>query len=335
MENNVHNERINNDNSGSGDVYIPEDTDWEVPRDEVSLVSRLGEGAFGKVFRATTGGRTVAVKMLKENHSDEDLINFLLEMEMMKLIGQHDNIINLLGCSTQNSSRWLIIEYACHGNLRDFLVQNRNRATICENDLVKFAWQIACGMEFLSSQRCVHRDLAARNVLVSEDFVMKIADFGLARQTRDKGYYRKVRKGRLPVKWMALESLETGYHDSKSDVWSFGVLFWEIMSFGIGPYEDITSVEQLANFLQLGERLKRPDQCSDNLYLLMQKCWHAHAYARPTFSELAANLSSLLTQFIPNAYDVYLDRLSPIMGAPPTAHSYANIPEHIVNETRL
>ena len=161
--------------------------------------------------------------------SHQEMIDLVSEMDMMKMIGRHDNvinIINLLGVCTQDGPLYVVVEYAEHGNLRDFLrgfndlqqqnsPQNGNDGyerpisvpSISMRQLLSFARQICRGMEFLSSKKCIHRDLAARNVLVARDLVIKIADFGLARDVHANDYYRKTGDGRLPVKWMAPETL--------------------------------------------------------------------------------------------------------------------------------
>lgn len=195
---------------------FPIDLNWEFPREQLELGKNLGEGAFGKVIMAYANGlvktghsTVVAVKMLKEGHTDEDVKDLVCEMEVMKMIGTNINIINLLGCCCQDGPLFVIVEYAPHGNLRDFLRKHRptpftdnehekERQTLTQKDLVSFAYQIARGMEYLASRKCIHRDLAARNVLVSDDFIMKIADFGLARDIHSQDYYRKTTDGRLP-----------------------------------------------------------------------------------------------------------------------------------------
>jgi fibroblast growth factor receptor 2 len=217
---------------------FPIDLNWELSRDQLTLGRSLGEGAFGKVVMAeakglANNGQTsiVAVKMLKEGHTDTDVKDLVCEMEVMKMIGKHINIINLLGCCCQNGPLLVIVEYAPHGNLRDFLRKHRPSSgyemteeeekqikTLTQKDLVSFAYQVARGMDYLASRKCIHRDLAARNVLVSDDYVMKIADFGLARDIHSQDYYRKTTDGRLPVKWMAPESLFDKVYDSQSDV---------------------------------------------------------------------------------------------------------------------
>ncbi|KAL1400812.1 hypothetical protein pipiens_001152 [Culex pipiens pipiens] len=206
----------------------------------------------------------VAVKMLKENHTDDDVKDMVCELEIMKMIGRHPNIIGLHGCCSKN------------GPLDDLLIS--------------FASQIASGMEYLASIKCIHRDLAARNILVSEGHIMKIADFGLARDVQDHDYYRKVTAGKVPIRWMAPESLEKFYFDSRSDVWSFGVLLWEIMTLGAQPYQHISSWEYLLQYLKQGNRLEKPAQCPDDVYALMAECWQLVPRERPSFGEIVQQL---------------------------------------------
>ena len=206
----------------------------------------------------------VAVKMLKEGHTDTEMIDLVSEMDMMKVIGRHMNIINLLGVCTQDGPLYVIVEFAEHGNLRDFLRKHRpasgyerangEKPPLTEKQLVSFARQIAKGMEYLGSKKCIHRDLAARNVLVAEGFVLKIADFGLARDVHSNDYYRKMGDGRLPVKWMAPEALFHRRYTIQSDVWSFGILLWEIMTLGGTPYPSVPSIEKLFQLLREGHR---------------------------------------------------------------------------------
>ncbi|XP_065370249.1 fibroblast growth factor receptor homolog 1 [Calliphora vicina] len=286
---------------------FPLDSHWEIPRNQLILGATLGEGAFGRVVMAEVNNAIVAVKMVKEGHTDDDIASLVREMEVMKIIGKHINIINLLGCCSQSGPLYVIVEFAPHGNLKDFLNKNRPgkeydkegnltspQHHLTEKHLISFAFQIARGMEYLASRRCIHRDLAARNVLVSDDYVMKIADFGLARDIQDTDYYRKNTNGRLPIKWMAPESLQEKFYDSQSDVWSYGILLWEIMTFGAQPYPTIMSAEELYSYLMSGQRMEKPAKCSLNIYMLMRQCWHFDGTARPTFTEIVENLDKLL-----------------------------------------
>nr|XP_006199009.1 fibroblast growth factor receptor 4 isoform X3 [Vicugna pacos] len=275
----------------------------------------LGEGCFGQVVCAEAFGMdpsrpdqasTVAVKMLKDNASDKDLADLVSEMEVMKLIGRHKNIINLLGVCTQEGPLYVIVECAAKGNLREFLRARRPQGPDLSPDgprssegplsfpaLVSCAYQVARGMQYLESRKCIHRDLAARNVLVTEDNVMKIADFGLARGIHHIDYYKKTSNGRLPVKWMAPEALFDRVYTHQSDVWSFGILLWEIFTLGGSPYPGIP-VEELFSLLREGHRMDRPPHCPPELYGLMRECWHAAPSQRPTFKQLVEALDKVL-----------------------------------------
>ncbi|XP_015233969.1 PREDICTED: fibroblast growth factor receptor 3-like isoform X3 [Cyprinodon variegatus] len=195
------------------ELELPSDPKWEFPRTRLTLGKPLGEGCFGQVVMAEAVGidkekpnkpLTVAVKMLKDDATDKDLSDLVSEMEMMKMIGKHKNIINLLGACTQDGPLYVLVEYASKGNLREYLRARRPPGMdysfdTCKipdeqltfKDLVSCAYQVARGMEYLASQKCIHRDLAARNVLVTDDNVMKIADFGLARDVHNIDYYKK------------------------------------------------------------------------------------------------------------------------------------------------
>ncbi|XP_016997567.2 fibroblast growth factor receptor homolog 2 [Drosophila takahashii] len=333
---------------GFNEYEFPLDSNWEIPRQQLNLGSILGEGAFGRVVMAEADGlprspqlaeTIVAVKMVKEEHTDTDMASLVREMEVMKMIGKHINIINLLGCCSQGGPLWVIVEFAPHGNLKDFLKQNRPGAPqrrsdsdgylddkplipaqhLGEKELTKFAFQIARGMEYLASRRCIHRDLAARNVLVSDGYVMKIADFGLARDIQDTEYYRKNTNGRLPIKWMAPESLQEKKYDSQSDVWSYGVLLWEIMTYGDQPYPQILSAEELYSYLITGQRMEKPAKCSLNIYVVMRQCWHFESCARPTFTELVESFDGILQQASSNPNDAYLDLSMPMLETPPSS----------------
>ncbi|KXJ72033.1 hypothetical protein RP20_CCG019119 [Aedes albopictus] len=316
---------------------FPIDLNWEFPRNKLVLGKSLGEGAFGKVVMAEANGlvkgqasTVVAVKMLKEGHTDADVKDLVCEMEVMKMIGKHVNIINLLGCCCKDGPLYVIVEYAPHGNLKDFLRSHRFGTTnyedmvsgekekkiLTQKELISFAYQIARGMEHLASRRCIHRDLAARNVLVSDGYVMKIADFGLARDIHSQEYYRKTTTGKLPIRWMAPESLEEKFYDSQSDVWSFGVLLWEIMTLGGNPYSSIPTWDNLLEHLKKGKRLEQPPLCSIDIYLFMRECWHYRPEERPTFSEIVQHLDRLVSI---TSNEEYLDLGLPLLETPPSS----------------
>jgi len=148
---------------------------------------------------------------------------------------------------------------------------------------------------------------------------MKIADFGLARDIQDTEYYRKNTNGRLPIKWMAPESLQEKFYDSQSDVWSYGVLLWEIMTYGEQPYPNIMSAEELYSYLITGQRMEKPSMCTLNIYLVMRQCWNFESSARPTFTELVESFDGILQQYSSNPKDAYLDLSMPMLETPPSS----------------
>ncbi|XP_056586921.1 fibroblast growth factor receptor 4 isoform X2 [Triplophysa dalaica] len=314
--------------AGVMEFELPYDPDWEFHRENLTLGKPLGEGCFGQVVRADAYGinkensdhaTTVAVKMLKDDATDKDLADLISEMELMKVMDKHKNIINLLGVCTQDGPLYVLVEYASKGSLREYLRARRPpgmdytfdvtkvpEEQLTFKDLVSCAYQVARGMEYLASKRCIHRDLAARNVLVTEDNVMKIADFGLARGVHQIDYYKKTTNGRLPVKWMAPEALFDRVYTHQSDVWSFGVLMWEIFTLGGSPYPGIP-VEELFKLLKEGHRMDKPSNCTHELYMKMRECWHAVPTQRPTFKQLVEELDRVLVSIS----DEYLDLSTP------------------------
>ncbi|XP_044754271.1 proto-oncogene tyrosine-protein kinase receptor Ret [Coccinella septempunctata] len=302
--------------------YEP-DPKWEFPRTQLQIEKTLGEGEFGRVLRAKatdingqSGITTVAVKTLKDDARESELNDLLSEYQLLKEVS-HPNVIKLLGvCTTPGGPIYLIIEYAEHGALRNYLRRSRNirisqisetseqdqktshydepkTSQITSKELLSFAWQICNGMAYLSSVKLVHRDLAARNVLLATDKICKISDFGLTRDIYEDNAYTKRSKGRVPVKWMAPESLQDHVYTTKSDVWSFGILLWELVTLGASPYPGI-AVQNLFHLLRQGYRMERPNNCSEKLYQIMRSCWEIKPENRPRFSDMAGVLEKML-----------------------------------------
>ncbi|XP_034066000.1 tyrosine-protein kinase receptor Tie-1 isoform X7 [Gymnodraco acuticeps] len=276
--------------------------EWE----DIKFEDVIGEGNFGQVIKAMIkkdGSKmSAAIKMLKEFASENDHRDFAGELEVLCKLGQHPNIINLIGACENRGYLYIAIEYAPYGNLLDFLRKSRvletdpafakehgTASTLTSQQLLQFSVDVATGMHYLSDKQFIHRDLAARNVLVGDSLVAKIADFGLS---RGEEVYVKKTMGRLPVRWMAIESLNYSVYTTKSDVWSFGVLLWEIVSLGGTPYCGMTCAE-LYEKLPQGFRMEKPKNCDDEVYELMKQCWRDRPYERPPFAQVSVQLNRM------------------------------------------
>ncbi|XP_038159897.1 vascular endothelial growth factor receptor kdr-like isoform X1 [Cyprinodon tularosa] len=338
---------------------------WEFPRDRLCLGKTLGHGAFGKVVEASAFGidklstcKTVAVKMLKGGATSNERKALMSELKILIHIGNHLNVVNLLGaCTKPGGPLMMIVEFCKYGNLSNYLRSKRDDFLVyksqdgkvvsaglgCElselmkrrlesvastgssassgfneeksycdseeeeeepedlykrvltlEDLICYSFQVAKGMEFLASRKCIHRDLAARNILLSENNVVKICDFGLARDIyKDPDYVRKG-DARLPLKWMAPEAIFDKIYTTMSDVWSFGVLMWEIFSLGASPYPGVQIDEEFCCRLKEGTRMRAPDYAPSEIYQTMLDCWQGEPQQRPTFIDLVERLGDLL-----------------------------------------
>uniref|UniRef100_A0A4W3HCX7 Vascular endothelial growth factor receptor 3 n=1 Tax=Callorhinchus milii TaxID=7868 RepID=A0A4W3HCX7_CALMI len=345
--------------------YLPYDSSkWEFPRDRLRLGKTLGHGAFGKVVEASAFGidkssscKTVAVKMLKDGATGSEHKALMSELKILIHIGNHLNVVNLLGaCTKAKGPLMVIVEFCKYGNLSNYLrnkredfIPYRDRAPrmrsqvismveavkgmdkrcqgsggetsfsirtamekilsnsqempevddlwhrpLTMEDLICYSFQVARGMEFLASRKCIHRDLAARNILLSENNVVKICDFGLARDIyKDPDYVRKG-NARLPLKWMAPESIFDKVYTTQSDVWSYGVLLWEIFSLGGSPYPGVQINEDFCQRLKEGTRMRAPEYATMEIYRIMLGCWQGEPRDRPTFSDLVELLGDLL-----------------------------------------
>ncbi|XP_060877964.1 fibroblast growth factor receptor homolog 1-like [Metopolophium dirhodum] len=278
---------------------------WEINRNDISVKNRvLGEGAFGIVYEGEWNGKIVAVKTINELLTDAAnyrrwMKNFKLEIDCMKKIGEHENIIQFLGCYTQDEPLYAILEYASKGNLKSFLQTSYINSSPME--LLSYAEQVAQGMKHLHEKNLIHRDLAARNILVTEEskkIKMKIADFGFSIDidiTIEEYYEQKnkcLRYNKVyPVNWMAPEALLTKEYTLKSDVWSYGVLLWEIYTHGLRTPNYID-----CSLLKEDKRLVQPSGCSDNVYDIMKACWEFYPIYRPTFNKLIITFQNMLSR---------------------------------------
>ncbi|XP_021556458.1 tyrosine-protein kinase receptor UFO isoform X2 [Neomonachus schauinslandi] len=285
--------------------------DVMVDRHKVALGKTLGEGEFGAVMEGQLNQDDsilkVAVKTMKiAICTRSELEDFLSEAVCMKEF-DHPNVMRLIGVCFQGSEREgfpapvVILPFMKHGDLHSFLLYSRlgdQPVFLPTQMLVKFMADIASGMEYLSTKRFIHRDLAARNCMLNENMSVCVADFGLSKKIYNGDYYRQGRIAKMPVKWIAIESLADRVYTSKSDVWSFGVTMWEIATRGQTPYPGVENSE-IYDYLCQGNRLKQPVGCLDGLYALMSRCWELNPRDRPSFSELREDLENTLKALPP------------------------------------
>uniref|UniRef100_A0A4W4HQF6 Tyrosine-protein kinase n=1 Tax=Electrophorus electricus TaxID=8005 RepID=A0A4W4HQF6_ELEEL len=263
--------------------------EWEVSRESLKLERRLGQGQFGEVWMGLyNNNRRVAIKSLKQGTMS--IGAFLAEANLMKNL-QHPRLVRLFAVVTQEPI-YIITEFMENGSLVDFL-KTAEGANLQMNTLIDMASQVADGMAYIEHKNYIHRDLRAANILVSEELICKIADFGLARLIENNEY--TAREGaKFPIKWTAPEAINYGTFSIKSDVWSFGVLLTEIVTYGRIPYPGMTNPEVIQN-LERGYRMPQPDNCPEDLYVIMTKCWEEIPENRPTFEYLRSVLEDFFT----------------------------------------
>ena len=271
---------------------------WEKEKRSLLIKEQIGVGNFGFVFSGKMSDehgsiQTVAIKTIKEQGLEAAaLLEFEKEMEMMTTL-RHKYIVNLLGICTTSLPFYIIMELLEHGQLNTYLngFAPTKEKPLGGLSVPQFAWmcQQPCdALEYLSSKHLVHRDVSARNCLVGENLLVKLADFGLSRDTSDnaKNYYKK-EGGMVPVKWMAPEALTYGKYTTSNDVWGFGVLCWEVFSFGAQPFAHLSNQQVMVNVCR-GERMERPYLCPEPLWDVLTKCWVDAPDDRIMFSALLA-----------------------------------------------
>ncbi|KAM3931624.1 tyrosine-protein kinase FRK [Leptodactylus fuscus] len=255
---------------------------WEIDRTSLKFLKKLGQGQFGEVWEGLWNNTiSVAIKTLKKGSMKPQ--DFLREAQIMKRL-RHPKLIQLYAVCSLEEPVYIITELMRHGSLLTYL-QNDNGATIKVVQQVDIGAQVASGMAYLERQNFIHRDLAARNVLVGENGVYKVADFGLARVFEDDDVYQAAKDTKLPLKWTAPEAAESNTFSVKSDVWSFGILLYEIVTYGKMPYPGLTGRQALEKLKQ-GYRIPKPFNCPQDLYNIMLDCWNADPENRPTFETL-------------------------------------------------
>lgn len=279
---------------------------WEVERDRVIQLSPLGQGSFGMVYEGILKGLSgtedtpCAIKTVNENATDRERINFLSEASVMKQFDTY-HVVRLLGVCSVGQPALVVMELMKFGDLKSYL--RAHRPDSVQGDEMPFRYretgvqppplsrvfqmaiEIADGMAYLSAKKFVHRDLAARNCMVGSDLTVKIGDFGMTRDVYETDYYRKGDKGLLPVRWMPPESLRDGIYSTASDVFSYGVVLWEIVTLASQPYPGYSN-DQVLRFVIEGGVMERPDNCPDKIYEIMQQSWEHRPSKRPSFFKI-------------------------------------------------
>ena len=275
----------------------------------LEFLGKLGEGAFGQVFKARAPGlqadtdedaEFVAVKVLKEDAGSDVLTSFLAEVKTSVQF-QHTNVIQLISICTHSQRKCMIFKYMDLGSLNDLLRKSdpNNPAHSADDPALippaKFVWcclQVAQGLAYLSSLKFVHRDIATRNCLINSCHVIKIADFGMSREISNDYYRIGSATACLPVRWMPPEALLYGKFTVKSDIWSYGVLMWEVYSFACQPFGGISNYEVIDR-IKNGQMLGCPDLCPASIFDIMRTCWTKTPQRRPAMAVIVQKISHL------------------------------------------
>ena len=273
----------------------------EIPRQVIQITTHLGSGEFGVVnkgvWHTAEGQVPVAVKMAPPTSSTPAQVKLMQEAAMLSQFRGHPNVVQLYGVCTFGSPLMIVQEFLSKGDLLNLLLSLKSSSEATPGVFLSFCQHIASGMEYLSCKGFVHRDLAARNIMVSEDMVCKIGDFGMSKDLDEEERYIS-KKGKIPFRWTAPEAIVHKTYSSMSDVWSYGVLMYEIWSVGHKPYEGFKASSALVAYLEKGGRLLPPPGCPRAIYQLMILCWHKEKTSRPSFTLLVKALgfpaSSLL-----------------------------------------
>ncbi|XP_022097116.1 angiopoietin-1 receptor-like [Acanthaster planci] len=281
---------------------------WEIKWKNMVVDDKvLGQGNFGEVRSGTVniGGKMTktAVKVLKGQASKTDRDDFMEEFRTMTSIGYHPNVVSLLGACQNEDVLYVALEFLPNGDLRSYLRTGRlesssGEGALSSDQLIEFALDVAKGMKHLAMSGVIHRDLAARNILLGKGLVAKVSDFGLS---RGEDIYVQTSMRRVPTRWLSIESLMYRTYTTQSDVWSFGILLWEIASIGGTPYPSIAT-KSLAAQLMDGYRMSKPPNCNDEIYSLMLRCWEEDPSNRPTFSDLVRILREMDDNKTENTY---------------------------------
>ncbi|XP_074831769.1 tyrosine-protein kinase STYK1-like [Carettochelys insculpta] len=280
---------------------------WELPEDwHIQDETFLCMGRYGQISRATlsrTGSLgpslPVILRKLPGASSPQEVKSFIGVMKFHLKICDHDSLVKVLWCQSQALPLCLILEAVSPGNLLGFLWQTRQGAVpgqgmggLTEKTVFALAIQIARGLEYLTaSQKLIHGDVAARNILIHQDMRVRLCGLGLAGEVYRRGMLPARKAAEVPIKWLPPERILKHPVTAKGDVWSFGILLYEMITLGAPPYPTLQPSE-VFSWLQQRSRMQKPDQCGNNLYRIMRSCWQWKASKRPMFSQLINQLDS-------------------------------------------
>nr|XP_039267599.1 serine/threonine receptor-like kinase NFP [Styela clava] len=282
---------------------------WEIDRNNLEFKEVIGRGNFGVVHKALlktpAEEKVVAVKSIPETYDESGKNAFLAEIALISNIGTHRNIMGIIGCCTiGDSPLCFVTDLMKYGDLLHFLWNAREESKrsqdpaycLTELDIHKIGKEVAEGMQYLTNLKIIHGDVAARNILIGENLLCKISDFGLANDVYRYGAIKEAWEKRVPIKWVSPERMMDGKVPItwRSDVWSYGVLLYEIVTLGASPYPAIPQ-EEIFQFLERGDRMARPLTCSETLYGIMLKCWKWTPSSRPTFKQLVKDMDIAMT----------------------------------------
>ena len=270
------------------ELYSQQDS-WEIDRKSIRFIRKLGAGQFGEVWQGIWNGTTeVAVKTLKQG--TVAISEFLVEVALIKML-RHPKLIQVYAICTKEEPICIITELMKHGSLLEYLRGDGRSLKLPQ--LIDMGAQVASGMAYLEEKHYIHQDLAARNVLVGENLICKVADFGLAHFIKEDTYEAHT-GAKFPIKWTAPEAAMYSRFTIKSDVWSFGILLYELITYGRFPYPGMYNA-QVLDALQNGYRMPCPMGCPEQLYEIMRDCWKDDAASRPTFKTLQWKLEEFFT----------------------------------------
>lgn len=264
---------------------------WEIDRNTLQMLQVLGAGHFGEVYRGLWKGRIdVAIKTLKTGTMSKE--KFMEEARTMKEL-RHPKIVKLFAVCSIDEPIYIVTELMINGSLSQFLKDDNGR-TVHWNMIIDIAAQVADGMNYIEGRNYIHRDLAARNILVGQNGIVKIGDFGLARAI-EEDIYTAHAGAKIPIRWTAPEALgQCGDFTIKSDVWAFGILLVEIVTFGQLPYPDLKTNREVREFVNRGRVHPQPVNCSTEMYDVMVSCWHKRPDCRPTFETIFHTLDDFI-----------------------------------------